>query len=150
MRGLEYAVVQRLAVRGGDGAELGHRVVRCIGGIRMVLVETILDQVGDQTAVGIAHAHLWGLARAGEGVDINVRAARHHHRVHAGLGRHANRLGRIAAVERGAVQLPLHGALFRSGEVDHPFFFVDALDGARSKSSTHHWPAVSGRTKCPS
>ena len=58
MRRLEQPVVERLAVRGREGAEFGHRVVREIGCVRMVLIQTILEQVGDQAAVGIAQAHL--------------------------------------------------------------------------------------------
>ena len=58
MRGLEQPVVERLSVRGRQRPEFRDRVVGEVRCVRMMCIQTILEEVGRPAAVGLMQAHL--------------------------------------------------------------------------------------------
>ena len=130
---LEQLVVQRLSVGRREGADLGNGIVRKIGRIRMLRIQSIFQQPGFEGAVRGMQADLRRLACAGEVIDIETRIGRHGNAVHAGFLSDALYLVRIRGVERGAVQVPLGRTLFGGREIHRARLFVDAHDGAFAK-----------------
>src|ERR1700679_3669851 len=130
VRRFEESVVQDLAVGGGQGAEFRHGIVRQVGCVRMLRVQTILEQLSLKLAVRAVQTYLRRLGAAGEGIHVKAGVRRHDDAVQAVFLRDSVDLLRVLGVQRRAIELPFRGALLGGREVYQPMFLVDSLDGS--------------------
>ena len=77
MAGLEHLIVQQLAVRCGQRAELRDRIVRQVRCVGMLVIQSVLEKIGKGLAIRTVQAHLRRLRGTIERIDIKSSVGRH-------------------------------------------------------------------------
>src|SRR5258708_37075559 len=77
MWGFEQPIRESLSIGGRESADLGHRIVCKIWRVRMLRIQTILQQLRQEPTVRGMQADLRRVRGAGEGIGVETPTPRH-------------------------------------------------------------------------